>query len=94
MQDQLAFWNSYPKLKKQLIQVNNVIHQEIHRAHGIVGDALEDAFAVEGKLLRPALVLLFAQYDQCDKETLTKITNVAAAIELLQIGRASCRERV
>lgn len=83
MQDQLAFWNSYPKLKKQLIQVNNVIHQEIHRAHGIVGDALEDAFAVEGKLLRPALVLLFAQYDQCDKETLTKITNVAASIELL-----------
>lgn len=83
MDNQLYFWNNYPIIQEQLMQVNEIIHAEINKVNGKVGLALRDSFAVNGKLLRPALVLMFAQFAELDKNTKRRMLNVATAVEFL-----------
>lgn len=83
MDNQLKFWENYPEIQEQLIAVNKIIQAEIGKVNCKVGQALRDSFAINGKLLRPALVLLFAKFSDQDKKTQKRMLNVAASVELL-----------
>lgn len=84
MNNNLDFWEQDFQIASDLKLVKKTIEKEINKIPGRVGDSLKDAFSVEGKLIRPALVLLFAQLGPAvDQESQKKLINIAASVEIL-----------
>ncbi|MCX8721840.1 MULTISPECIES: polyprenyl synthetase family protein [unclassified Lactobacillus] len=69
------------RLDKQLIQVQKIIHQNVALPKGKLGEALEYAFSMSGKQLRPSFVLLFGEMGNNQNEQ--KIYNIASSVEIL-----------
>lgn len=80
---QFSFWDNYPELQNNLIDVNNVIIDNINHVKSTLGDALRYNFAVPGKMLRPAMILLFANIGHEFKNKRKQIINIAASTEML-----------
>lgn len=78
-----AFWDDYPSIQKDMMTVNKIILKHISHVNGIMGDALYDAFAVPGKMLRPAFVMFFSQFSKKAKFKRKQLLNIAASIEML-----------
>ncbi|MGX6970316.1 polyprenyl synthetase family protein [Vagococcus bubulae] len=76
-----AMWTSYPSLKKDLQKTLNLISDSISLPNKEVEEAILAIFHSGGKLLRPAYLLLFAEFGtKIDKK---KTIALAAAIETL-----------
>lgn len=73
----LSFWDSYPNLQNDLAKVRKVIQKQISIGNTSLGRALKYNFNKPGKMLRPALILLFS------RARTQKMINIAAAIEML-----------
>ncbi|QNQ81410.1 polyprenyl synthetase family protein [Lactobacillus sp. PV034] len=81
--EKFAFWDEYPSIQKDMIAVNKIILKHISHVNGIMGQALYDTFAVPGKMLRPAFVMLFSQFNKKAKFKHKQLLNIAASIEML-----------
>ncbi len=75
------YWNDYPKIKKNLIQVKQEIAQRLVINNQSIEEAITKFSSTGGKMIRPALFFLFADFgEEKDPEQLIK---VAASLELL-----------
>lgn len=77
----LDYWNEYPKIQKNLIQVKNLISQRLVINNKSIEEAIQKFSSTGGKMIRPALFFLFADFGvKNDQDQLIKI---ASSIELL-----------
>jgi len=77
----LDYWNEYPKIQENLIQVKELISQRLVINNKSIEEAITKFSSTGGKMIRPALFFLFADFgDKKEKEQLVKI---AASLELL-----------
>ena len=76
------FWISFPSVYQGLTLVQRRIEDIVSASRGFIRPYLQDMMGTQGKMLRPACVLLSAQMgEKQDQEDL--ITNLAAGIELI-----------
>ncbi|MGG5369114.1 polyprenyl synthetase family protein [Enterococcus sp. AZ196] len=77
----LDYWNEYPKIQKNLIQVKKLISQRLVINNKSIEEAITKFSSTGGKMIRPALFFLFADFgEEKEQEQLVKI---AASLELL-----------
>ncbi len=74
------FWIKYPHIKDELEEVKDIMRNNVKCFQGDIEDALLELIESGGKLLRPAFVMLSAEFGEYDKE---KINSLAAVIEML-----------
>ena len=74
------FWSDYPKIKKQLVEVELYMLAAVADADDTVKTPITEVIAAGGKRLRPALVILGAQLGKYSAE---RIIPIAASVELL-----------
>lgn len=77
----MEYWNNYPKIQKNLIQVRELMLQRLVINNKSIEEAVTKFSSSGGKMIRPALFFLFADLgNNKDQEQLIKI---AASLELL-----------
>lgn len=77
----LDYWNEYPEIEKNLIQVKELISQRLVINNKSIEEAITKFSSTGGKMIRPALFFLFADFGaEKDQKQLIK---VAASLELL-----------
>ncbi len=76
-----SLWAPYPTLSAELDKVNKTIFKHIHSGNPQIDETLTLFFGQGGKLLRPALFLLFTQFGTVPSEQ--KKYELAASLELL-----------
>ncbi|MGH1831774.1 heptaprenyl diphosphate synthase [Enterococcus sp. AZ048] len=75
------YWNEYPEIQENLMQVKNLISQRLVINNKSIEEAVTKFSSTGGKMIRPALFFLFADFgENKDQEQLVK---VAASLELL-----------
>ena len=75
-----SIWADYPRLSKQLTKVQKLMKGQIGIKNESIKSAIFDIFDAGGKMLRPAYLLLFADFTSLDeKEKLA----LAASVEML-----------
>lgn len=77
-----SFWSDIPELESALNKVDQVIQAELQDVSGQLGIAVREHFQAKGKMLRPALFLLFFS-GKNKKHSLNKGYRLAASIEML-----------
>lgn len=82
MSRNLEIWEEKFDIAPQLSSVQKTIKKEVSKVHGRVGQSLKDAFNANGKLVRPALVILFARFGSVATDD-DKLINIAASVEIL-----------
>ena len=70
-------------ISEDLQQVHSVILNQLDDSTPFIRDALSDLVKNTGKMLRPALLLISAQFGSVEKE---KVFRLAAAVELLHMA--------
>ena len=76
----LDYWNEYPKIQENLIQVKKSISQRLVINNKSIEEAITKFSSTGGKMIRPALFFLFAYFGETkDYEELIKI---AASLNL------------
>lgn len=78
-----TFWDSFPQVQKDMIEINQIILKHINSVPGLLGQALEDTFAVPGKMLRPACVMLFGAFGPDATQKHDELQKIATSIETL-----------
>nr|WP_242074259.1 polyprenyl synthetase family protein [Lactobacillus gasseri] len=66
-----------------MIEINQIILKHINSVPGLLGQALEDTFAVPGKMLRPACVMLFGAFGPDADQKHDELQKIATSIETL-----------
>lgn len=66
-----------------MIEINQIILKHINSVPGLLGQALEDTFAVPGKMLRPACVMLFGAFGPDATQKQDELKKIATSIETL-----------
>ena len=66
-----------------MIEINQIILKHINSVPGLLGEALEDTFAVPGKMLRPACVMLFGAFGPGATQKHDELQKIATSIETL-----------
>ena len=77
-----SFWNNFPGMPEALQKVSGVIREASLSNNPIISEGLTDLFEGNGKLLRPGLLLLTAQFGKVQD----KHYKLAAAIEMLHMA--------
>jgi heptaprenyl diphosphate synthase len=77
-----AFWNDFPGIPEALEKVSGIIRGSSASQNPIISEGLTDLFNGNGKLLRPGLFILAAQFGKV-RETHYKL---AAALEMLHMA--------
>jgi heptaprenyl diphosphate synthase len=75
-----SFWQAWPTVETQLAKVRSVFRQATRSPNTRIQDAIEHLLQHDGKLLRPALLLLSGAFGRSKGE---KLIQLAAAIEML-----------
>lgn len=75
--------DSFPQVQKDMIEINQIILKHINSVPGLLGQALEDTFAVPGKMLRPACVMLFGAFGPDATQKHDDLQKIATSIETL-----------
>ncbi len=83
IKNKFTFWNSFPQVQKDMIEINQIILKHINSVPGLLGQALEDTFAVPGKMLRPACVMLFGAFGPDATQKQDELKKIATSIETL-----------
>ncbi len=83
IKNKFTFWDSFPKVQKDMIEINQIILKHINSVPGLLGQALEDTFAVPGKMLRPACVMLFGAFGPDATQKHDDLQKIATSIETL-----------
>ncbi len=77
------YWDNYPSLKRDLQKVSEVILENIKNNNDILETALTDLVKANGKMLRPAFLLLAGGFGKYDKE---KLATLAGALEMFHMA--------
>jgi heptaprenyl diphosphate synthase len=81
------FWKSFPTLRGDLDRVKDIILRQIQPSPKRVRTALTDLVEGNGKLLRPAFVLLGAGFSDLEPDdTQERIRKVGAGVEMLHMA--------
>lgn len=83
IKNKFTFWDSFPQVQKDMIEINQIILKHINSVPGLLGEALEDTFAVPGKMLRPACVMLFGAFGPDATQKQDELKKIATSIETL-----------
>lgn len=83
IKNKFTFWDSFPQVRKDMIEINQIILKHINSVPGLLGEALEDTFAVPGKMLRPACVMLFGAFGPDATQKHDELQKIATSIETL-----------
>lgn len=83
IKNKFTFWGSFPQVQKDMIEINQIILKHINSVPGLLGQALEDTFAVPGKMLRPACVMLFGAFGPDATQKHDDLQKIATSIETL-----------
>lgn len=83
IKNKFTFWDSFPQVRKDMIDINQIILKHINSVPGLLGQALEDTFAVPGKMLRPACVMLFGAFGPDATQKHDELQKIATSIETL-----------
>ena len=83
IKNKFTFWDSFPQVQKDIIEINQIILKHINSVPGLLGQALEDTFAVPGKMLRPACVMLFGAFGPDATQKHDDLQKIATSIETL-----------
>lgn len=83
IKNKFTFWDSFPYVQKDMIEINQIILKHINSVPGLLGEALEDTFAVPGKMLRPACVMLFGAFGPGATQKHDELQKIATSIETL-----------
>lgn len=83
IKNKFTFWNSFPQVQKDIIEINQIILKHVNSVPGLLGQALEDTFAVPGKMLRPACVMLFGAFGPDATQKHDELQKIATSIETL-----------
>ena len=77
----LDYWNEYPKIQENLIQVKKLISQRLVINNKSIEEAITKLSSTGGKMIRPALFFLFADFGE--KKEQEQLVKIAASLELL-----------
>ena len=77
-----SFWNSFPGMPEALQKVSGIIRDSSSSDNPIISEGLTDLFEGNGKLLRPGMLLMAAQFGKVQE----KHYKLAAAIEMLHMA--------
>ncbi|WP_405314351.1 polyprenyl synthetase family protein [Lactobacillus gasseri] len=83
IKNKFTFWDSFPQVQKDMIEINQIILKHINSVPSLLGQALEDTFAVPGKMLRPACVMLFGAFGPDATQKHDELQKIATSIETL-----------
>lgn len=83
IKSKFTFWDSFPQVQKDMIEINQIILNHVNKVSGLLGQALEDTFAVPGKMLRPACVMLFGAFGPDADQKHDELQKIATSIETL-----------
>ncbi|UWI43075.1 polyprenyl synthetase family protein [Lactobacillus paragasseri] len=83
IKNKFTFWDSFPQVRKDMIEINQIILKHVNSVPGLLGQALEDTFAVPGKMLRPACVMLFGAFGPDATQKHDELQKIATSIETL-----------
>lgn len=83
IKNKFTFWDSFPQVQKDMIEISHIILTHVNSVPGLLGQALEDTFAVPGKMLRPACVMLFGAFGPDADQKHDELQKIAASIETL-----------
>ena len=78
-----SYWNNYPTIQNKLQAVCSYLEENVAINNEIISKTLVDFARSGGKLLRPALCLLFAELNPNHDEE--KMTKIAASLEMLHM---------
>ena len=80
----ISYWNNYPTIQNKLQAVCSYLEKNVAINNEIISKTLVDFARSGGKLLRPALCLLFAELNPNHDEE--KMTKIAASLEMLHMA--------
>lgn len=83
IKNKFTFWDSFPQVQKDMIEISHIILKHVNSVPGLLGQALEDTFAVPGKMLRPACVMLFGAFGPDADQKHEELKKIATSIETL-----------
>ncbi|MCZ3508048.1 polyprenyl synthetase family protein [Lactobacillus gasseri] len=83
IKNKFTFWDSFPQVQKDIIEINQIILKHVNSVPGLLGQALEDTFAVPGKMLRSACVMLFGAFGPDATQKHDELQKIATSIETL-----------
>ena len=83
IKNKFTFWDSFPQVQKDMIEISHIILKHVNSVPGLLGQALEDTFAVPGKMLRPACVMLFGAFGPDADQKHDELKKIATSIETL-----------
>lgn len=83
IKNKFTFWDSFPQVQKDIIEINQIILKHVNSVPGLLGQALEDTFAVPGKMLRSACVMLFGAFGPDADQKQDELKKIATSIETL-----------
>ena len=83
IKNKFTFWDSFPQVQKDMIEISHIILTHVNSVPGLLGQALEDTFAVPGKMLRPACVMLFGAFGPDADQKHDELQKIATSIETL-----------
>lgn len=88
-----SYWEPYPHIQRDLDKVRDIIGKSLTARDGRLSEALKKIVSRNGKMLRPAFVLLAARMKPYrggefppGKELPAKLYRIAAAIEILHMA--------
>ncbi|GBG94211.1 geranylgeranyl pyrophosphate synthase [Ligilactobacillus salitolerans] len=78
-----TLWNKYPRIGKQLHQVERLINERLQTNNPNVKELLDSISTDQGKLLRPGIFLLFSQLAENPTHQDEQLIKIAASLEIL-----------
>jgi heptaprenyl diphosphate synthase len=78
----ISYWNDFPGISEALERVSDIIRSSSESRNPIISDGLTELFNGNGKLLRPGLFFMSAQFGKIRK----KHYQLAAALEMLHMA--------
>ena len=78
-----GFWDEQPELASRLEEVKRAIRERAHSDDNDVEASVGQLLESNGKMLRPAFVILASQFGAPDED---RVTRIAAAVEMLHMA--------
>ncbi|KAF1295606.1 farnesyl pyrophosphate synthetase [Enterococcus sp. JM4C] len=82
----LDYWNNYPTIQEKLKAVCSTIESQVQVRNQEIQEALTNLAQAGGKMLRPALFLLFSEVGDSTKQDQEQLIKVAASLEILHMA--------
>lgn len=80
------FWDRYPTIKQRLTAVSEILEQQLVIRNQELQMTLQDFARSGGKMLRPALFLMFSELGTPASKNDDRLIKIAASVELLHMA--------